>query len=144
MAKILEGVVAFQLHNHLTVNNRFESYQSGFQKLHSTETALVKVTNDLLLASDSGSVSILILLDLSAAFDTVDYTVLLSQLEVVFGVTETALDWFRSYLTDRSHFVFMDGHRSEVGPVSTGVPQGSLLVLWKEQRKRADPSAELY
>ncbi len=71
--------------------------------------------------------SIFILLDLSAAFDTVDHTVLLSRLESVFGATETALDWFRSYLIDRSNIVFMDCHKSEVGPVSSGVPQGSLL-----------------
>lgn len=95
--------------------------------MHSTETALVKVVNDLLLASDSGSLSILILLDLSSAFDTVDHMVLLNRLETVFGVSGTVLDWFRSYFMGRSQFVFMDGSRSDVDPVCTGVPQGSVL-----------------
>ncbi len=104
LAKILERVVALQLHNHLIVNNLFEPLQSGFRKFHSTETALVKVTNDLLLASDSGSLSILILLDLSAAFDTVNHIRLLNRLENVFGVSETVLTWFRSYLTDRQQY----------------------------------------
>ncbi len=126
LAKILERVVALQLHNHLIVNNLFEPLQSGFRKFHSTETALVKVTNDLLMASDSGSLSILILLDLSAAFDTVNHIRLLNRLENVFGVSKTVLTWFRSYLTDRQQFVYMNGSRSEKVPVRTGVPQGSM------------------
>ncbi len=119
--------MALQLHNHLIVNNLFEPLQSGFRKFHSTETALVKVTNDLLMASDSVSLSILILLDLSATFDTVNHIHLLNHLENVFGVSETVLTWFRSYLTDRQQFVYMNGSRSEKGPVRTGVPQGSIL-----------------
>ncbi len=70
---------------------------------------------------------ILILLDLSAAFDTVNHIRLLNRLENVFGVSETVLTWFRSYLTDRQQFVYMNGSRSEKGPVRTGVPQGSIL-----------------
>ncbi len=113
--------------NHLTVNNLFEPLQSGFRKFHSTETALVKVTNDLLMASDSGATSVLILLDLRAAFDTVDHSLLLTHLEIMFGVSGTALKWLRSYFTDRSQFVSMGGYRSDISSVSTGVPQGSVL-----------------
>ncbi len=83
IAKILEHIVASQLHTHLIDNNLFEPLQSGFRKLHSTETALLKVTNDLLIAADSGYLSILLLLDLRAAFDTVDHAVLLTRLETV-------------------------------------------------------------
>ncbi len=75
--------MASQLHTHLIDNNLFEPLQSGFRKLYSTETALVKVTNDLLIAADSGYLSILVLLDLRAAFDTVDHAVLLTRLETV-------------------------------------------------------------
>lgn len=126
-AKLLDRIVASQLLSHLTANNLFEPLQSGFRKFHSTETALVKVTNYLLIASDSGCLSILILLDLSAAFDTVDHSLLINLLETVFGVSDTALKWFKSYLSDRKQFVVMGGCRSEVGVVKSGVPQGSIL-----------------
>lgn len=118
-------MVAAQLNKHLIENNLFKPQQSEFRKLHSTETALVKVTNDLLIASNS--MSILILLDLTSAFDTIDYALLLNRIEHVFGLSETVLDWFKSYFTYCSQFVFMGGHRSRVGSIHTGVPQGSVL-----------------
>ncbi len=80
----------------------FEPFQSGFATYHSTETALLKVMNDLLLAVDSGENAVLILLDLSAAFDTVDHDILLSRLEHWVGIKDTALSWFKSYLKSRT------------------------------------------
>uniref|UniRef100_A0A8C1UV32 Reverse transcriptase domain-containing protein n=1 Tax=Cyprinus carpio TaxID=7962 RepID=A0A8C1UV32_CYPCA len=127
LGKILEQTVASQLFSHLSSNDLFEPFQSGFRKLHSTETALVKVTNDLLMASDSGRLSILILLDLSAAFDTIDHSILITRLETIFGVSDSALKWFKSYLSDRKQFVAMGDCKSEVGVVHCGVPQGSVL-----------------
>ena len=67
--------------------------------------ALVKITNDLLTAADKGLVSILVLLDLSAAFDTIDHTILLQRLEHLVGIKGIALSWFKSYFSDRSQFV---------------------------------------
>ncbi len=120
-------MVASQLISHLTENNLFEPLQSGFHKLYRTETALVMVTNDLLIASDSGYFSVLILLDLNAAFDTVDHLVLITRLETVFGVSDIALNWFRSYLSDHKQFVSMGVFRSKIGVVQSGVPHGSML-----------------
>lgn len=70
MSKVLEKVVAHQVHNYLSDNNLYEQLLSGFLPCRSTITALVKITNDLLMASDSGLLTMLILLDLTAAFDT--------------------------------------------------------------------------
>ena len=92
LAKILEKVVTLQLHDHLHSHHLYESFQSGFRPSHSTESALVRVLNDLLRSSDSGSPSLLILLDLSAAFDTVDHNILYRRLQEV-GITGTALDF---------------------------------------------------
>ena len=127
LSKILEKVVAKQLCDYLKNNDLFEDFQSGFRTHHSTETALVKVTNDLLIASDKGLVSILVLLDLSAAFDTIDHDILLQRLEHLVGIKGTALGWFRSYLSERSQFVCVNDESSMQTKVSHGVPQGSVL-----------------
>ena len=104
-----------------------EAFQSGFRSNHSTETALLKVSNDLLLASDRGLLSVLVLLDLSAAFDTVDHKILLKRLEEDVGIKNTALNWFQSYLSDRFNFVHVNNNSSEREQVQCGVPQGSVL-----------------
>ena len=127
ISKTLERVVAAQLKTHLTSNNLYETFQSGFRSHHSTETALLKVTNDLLLSSDSGQVTILILLDLSAAFDTINHSILLSRLQSSINITGTALTWFTSYLTNRQQFIKVNNCTSATAPLSHGVPQGSVL-----------------
>ncbi len=111
----------------LLANYIYEEFQSGFRPRHSTETALVKITNDLLLASDKGCISLLVLLDLSAAFDTIDHDILIDRLQNYTGIQGQALRWFRSYLSDRYHFVYLNGEASQLSPVKYGVPQGSVL-----------------
>ena len=101
--------------------------QSGFRANHSTETALAKVTNDLLIASDQGFVSVLVLLDLSAAFDTIDHDILLQRLEQLISIKGTALNWFKSYFSDRLQFVQINDESSVHTRVNHGVPQGSVL-----------------
>uniref|UniRef100_A0A3B3IBG4 Reverse transcriptase domain-containing protein n=1 Tax=Oryzias latipes TaxID=8090 RepID=A0A3B3IBG4_ORYLA len=127
ISKILERVVVKQLNCHLQDNSHFEDFQSGFRPHHSTETALVRVSNDLLLASEKGLLSILVLLDLSAAFDTIDHGILLHRLEQDIGIRGSALQWFKSYLSHRYQFINVNGHSSQCTRVNYGVPQGSVL-----------------
>ncbi|XP_068597914.1 uncharacterized protein [Brachionichthys hirsutus] len=127
LSKILERVIAAQLQTHLNSNSLFEPFQSGFRPNHSTETALIKVTNDLLLSSDSGHLSILILLDLTAAFDTISHSILLSRLKTTLNITGSALSWLQSYLTNRQQFIHINHCSSSTAPLLQGVPQGSVL-----------------
>ncbi|XP_061151098.1 probable RNA-directed DNA polymerase from transposon X-element isoform X1 [Syngnathus typhle] len=127
IAKLLEKVVAQQLIDYMVANNRYDTFQSGFRANHSTETALAKVTNDLLVAMDSNISSVLLLLDLSAAFDTVDFDILLGRLKSCVGISGSALGWFHSYLSNRTHRVVHGNASSELYNVTCGVPQGSVL-----------------
>ena len=127
ISKCTEKVVASRLNEHVNEHNLSEVFQSAYKKGHSTESALVRVHNDILRANDNGGCVILLLLDLSAAFDTVDHAILLSRLRDRFGVSGTALAWFQSYLSVRSQFVSIDGKRSSRRGLSCGVPHGSVL-----------------
>ena len=127
LSKILERTVASQLKSHMDSNNLFESFQSGFRTSHSTETALIKVTNDILRSADNGFLSILILLDLSAAFDTISHSILITRLQSCLGLTGTALSWISSYLSDRKQFISINNCTSSTAPLTHGVPQGSVL-----------------
>ena len=105
VSKLVEKVVATQLTDHVMKHHLDETFQSAYKNSHSTETALVRVQNDILCAIDNNESVILLLLDLSAAFDTVDHSILLSRLRDRFGVNGTAAAWFESYLTSRTQFV---------------------------------------
>lgn len=98
--KIFERTVADQVTVQQCNNNLFDNFQSGFCSCHSTETALTRVVNDLYVSADSGSASLILLLDLSVAFDTVDHSVLLHRLEHCVGVHGQALSW--SYLSKKN------------------------------------------
>ena len=102
VSKVLERVVAQRLTSYMTDSNLHEYLQSAYKPSHSTETALLKVQNDIPRSIDQYGIVILILLDLSAAFDTIDHDVLFSRMESTLGITGPALEWFRSYLGDRT------------------------------------------
>ena len=127
VSKLLEKAVSERLRQHLEEIDGLPKHQSAYRRGHSTETALLKIVNDLLLSADRGEVSALCLLDLSAAFDTVDHQLLLTQLEGRFGVVGKALDWFQSYLHGRSYSVTYGSSSSNVVHLACSVPQGSVL-----------------
>ena len=101
LSKILEKVVLHKLLSHLQENNLSNPFQSAYRAGCSTETVLLRIVNDILSALDNDNISVLLLLDLSAAFDTLDHQILLSRLNSVFGIQSTALQRFHSYLSDR-------------------------------------------
>ena len=101
--------------------------QSAYRPYHSTETALLIVVDDLFLSPNKGNISELALLDLSAAFGTIDNPILVHRLHTDFGFTDTVLQWFSSYLTGCTHYVSQSNHCSAFTPVHSGVPQGSVL-----------------
>ena len=113
ISKVAEKAVDFRTTAHTRENNLEEPLQSAYKQFHSTETALLKVHNDILRGIDEQKVCMLVLLDLSAAFDTVDHEILLSRLEDRFGITGTALAWYKSYLSGRSQQVSVNGVLSE-------------------------------
>jgi len=126
MSKLIEKAVASQLINNISGNGLHEILQSACKQLHSNETALVKVFNDIVLDVDMNRIVILLLLDLLAAFDTVDHTILIERLANRFGLCDLTLAWFKSYLSNRTHCVSIRGARSVMYSLSCGVPQGSV------------------
>ncbi len=117
------------LYSFLEKNGICEYFQLGFRPFHSTETALIGVTNDLLSLSDRGCISLLELLNLNAAFDPIDHNILLKRLENFVGISGSALAWFKSYLSDRHQFVAVNEEVSYQSKVQYGVPKGSVLGL---------------
>lgn len=115
------------LNDYLVVKNSVEKFQSAYIHFHSTETALLRVHNDILSSLNEKKMVALVLLDLSAAFDTLNHNILLKRLSTRFGIKDRALRWTQSYLKDRTQRV--TGGRIEFNPIKldTGVPQGSVL-----------------
>lgn len=127
MSKIVERLVCRQLTTFLDRHKLLPDLQSAYRKQHSTETAVLKIISDILQAADKGKVTLLGLLDMSAAFDTVDHAILISRLEVSFGLRGTVLSWIQSFITGRTQAVHVGDDRSTVSDVLCGVPQGSVL-----------------
>ena len=127
ISKLIEKVAASQIGSFLESTNKSNNFQSAYKQLHSTETALLKIRNDILTAMDSGKVTALTLLDLSAAFDTMDHSILLQRLEMWYSFGGVVISWLRSYLADRFQSVKLDHCLSKNVTLPFGVPQGSVL-----------------
>jgi len=127
VSKILEKVVGARIEHHPVSNCLHEPLQSDYRKFHSTETELLKVNNDNLDSLDKGCVSVLIMLDLSTAFDTTDHQKLLERLEQHFGITGIPRAWMTSYVSERFQIVSVEGELSLPVFMKYNVPQGSFL-----------------
>jgi hypothetical protein len=120
--------VTRKLTTNLNANHLLPPHQSAYRQNHSTETALLKICRDALLVADHSMVTLVVLLDLSTAFDTVNYETLLDTLEVQFGITGQALNWHRSYLSGRTYCVVIGDATSDKIEQDCGLPQGSSLI----------------
>ena len=126
LSKILERHVHVNLYNYFIQNKLLYSQQSGFRKYHNTETALIRIVDQLLRNLDENHVSGLLLIDYRKAFDMVDHEILMLKLGA-YGLSASASRWFASYLEGRRQGVLIDGKVSNWLEVLHGVPQGSIL-----------------
>ncbi|HBK70682.1 MAG TPA: hypothetical protein DDZ39_03320, partial [Flavobacteriaceae bacterium] len=126
LSKIIEKVIAVQLTKYLEENNILTDFQSAYRDNFSTETAVLKINNDIICGISKGKCVLSILLDLSAAFDTVNHTFLLNDLRSI-GISEDSMKWFDSYISKRTQVVVVNDILSRKNVVNCGVPQGSIL-----------------
>ena len=127
LSKLLEKTVSAQIKDHIQKSSLENPYQSAYRAFHSTETALLTVQDNIYKAMGKGEVTALTLLDLSAAFDTIDHDLLLNRLTEWFGIGENVLSWLSSYLRDRFQSITIKGTISNPFKLFFGVPQGSVL-----------------
>jgi hypothetical protein len=127
ISKVIERLVLVRLRPHLMQSDNFSRFQSAYRAGHSTETALLHVLNSVYSLIDEKKLTVLVGLDLSAAFDLVNHQLLLRRLKCVFGVSGMILNWISSYLHDRHQYVQLGRHRSSSVLCGSGVPQGGVL-----------------
>ena len=128
LAKIIEKAALEQITSYLTLNNLQSNSQSACKKGHSYETAVLKVVNDIQEEINKNNMIILLMLDLSAAFDTIDQDILLAKLERYFGIYDKVLAFLRSFLKERTYSVIIGDLKSRKKLLSCGVPQGSIIA----------------
>ena len=126
IAKVLEKLVLSQVSAYLNSDNLYNTCQSAYRAGYSTDSAFLKVVNDLFLSPNKGNISVLALLDFSSAFDTIDHPILVHRLHTDFGFTDAVLQWFPSYLTIVRTTSLSD-HCSALAPVHSGVPRVTVL-----------------
>ena len=127
ISKIIEKAIATQIHSHLINNDIVDNFQSAYKTGHSCETALLRVYNDIVTTIGRGNGAMLVLLDLSAAFDTIDHDNLFCILEKYVGICGNALKLIKSYFSNRTQRVQIDNVLSDFANIICGVPQGSVL-----------------
>jgi hypothetical protein len=127
ISKIVERVYMARLVAHVRNSPNYNRFQSAYRRGHSTETALLRMLNDVYCAADNGSRTMLLQLDLSSAFDTLDISTLLRRLRFSYGISGPALNWISSYLVCRSQSVRVGQKQSQSIACEYGVPQGSVL-----------------
>jgi len=127
LSKLTERVVKNRLTEHLSSNNLLNKFQSAYTKHHSTESTLLAVHDNIIKDMSQQKVTALCLLDLSAAFDTIDHSILLHRLSTWFGLNGKVISWLASYLSSRSFVVTINSTSSAPSPLGHGVPQGSVL-----------------
>ena len=127
ISKLIEKIVADQTNSHLEEQALHCPAQSGYRPHHSCETLMTKMFDDIISEIEEKKTVALILLDLSAAFDTIDHAILLKKLHTDYGFDDVVLSWFQSYLSNRSFSVLIEYQFSEAGFLWFGVPQGSIL-----------------
>ena len=127
LSKITEKVVLVQFPEHLQTNKLLYHLQPAYRSDHSTETAVFKICNGMLSASDNINITLLSLLDLTAAFGTIDHPILLSGLQTCFGTSGSVLSWFESCFSGRFQSVSVNETLYTPSPLLYGVHQGSVL-----------------
>ena len=126
LGKMIETIVYEQVNNYLSINNIICNSQHAYRKAHSTATALTSMSDDWLREIAKKNRVGVVFLDFSAAFDIIDHHLLLEKL-TCYGFEQSALNWFFSYLSNRTQTVLFNGSFSEIRTTTCGVPQGSCL-----------------
>ena len=127
MSKTTQKAAVNQLFAHCESCALLPTNQSAYRKFHLTETALFRVQSDILMSMERHEVTLLILLDLSAAFETIDHRVLQDILDNDFGIIGNAKDWIKSFFCKRQQHVLVEEEISKPYQLDCGVPQGSCL-----------------
>ena len=127
VGKLHERVGVIRLNEHIENSHKLEVCQSAYKPGHSTETALLKVFSDIATHMDQGRIVLLAMIDLSAAFDTIDHDMLVRLMDEEYGIRGSALSWYSSYFRDRHQYCKLGCHESDRHKLNTGCPQGSVF-----------------
>jgi len=136
MSKILEKLALHRLWPHVMSTGNFSEFQSAYQAGHSTETALLKVVNDVVTSTCDRLTTVLLSLDISAAFDTIDHNILLDRISSHFVICRSALGWLQSFVTCRYQYVAVGAQKSLPTICASGVP----LLFANQQRRHSTQS----